>query len=46
MIELIKGEPPYVRMPPVKTLFNIATKDPPRVEIGSKMLQDFVNSCL
>ena len=46
MIEMIQSEPPYLRMAPVKALFNIAAKDPPSIEVGSKELQDFVKSCL
>ena len=46
MIEFINGEPPYIRLGPYKALFNIATKDPPRIQSGSNEMKDFVHSCL
>jgi len=31
-IELADGEPPYLRMPPLKVMYMIGSKDPPRLD--------------
>ena len=30
-MELAQGEPPYLRVPPLKAMFMITTNDPPRL---------------
>lgn len=30
-IELAEGEPPFLRMPPIKAMYEIVTRDPPTI---------------
>lgn len=46
-IELCEGEPPYLRLPHLKAMHNIVTKDPPILPNKfSKELCHFVDCCL
>jgi serine/threonine protein kinase len=48
LIELIEGEPPYLRLPALKAMYFISTKDAYRLnkqKYGDKMC-DFVERCL
>lgn len=45
-IELCEGEPPYLRMPHLKAMHNIVSKDPPVVKGVSEVLGSFINACL
>lgn len=49
MIELVEGEPPYIRENPMKALFYIASRPPPRLKNprrASPELMDFLERCL
>lgn len=49
MLELIEGEPPYLRENPMKALYYIASRPAPTLqhpERYSTQLRDFLNSCL
>lgn len=45
-IELCDGEPPYLRMPHLKAMHNIVSKDPPTLKGFSESLTHFVGCCL
>lgn len=45
-IELCEGEPPYLRMPHLKAMHNIVSKEPPIVKGNSEALTSFINACL
>ncbi len=45
-IELCDGEPPYLRMPHLKAMHNIVSKDPPVLHNYSETLAHFVGCCL
>ena len=48
-IELVRGEPPYASLHPMRVLFIIPKNPPPTLEIGpacSKRLASFVTACL
>ena len=48
MIEMAEGEPPYLRQDPLRALYLIATKGPPRLKGKgwSKNLKDFYEQTL
>lgn len=48
LIELIEGEPPYLRLPPLKAMYFISTKEPYRLnrQKYSDNMCDFVEKCL
>ena len=48
MIEMAEGEPPYLRQDPLRALYLIATKGPPRLKSKgwSKSLKDFYEHTL
>lgn len=41
-IELADGEPPHLRMPPLKAMYMIGSKDPPRLD-SSRWSKEFCN---
>jgi len=47
-IELALGEPPHLRIPPVKAMYTISSKPPPRLDpqIFSPDFCSFVEKCL
>ena len=47
-VELAEGEPPFLRMPPLKAMYFISTKDPHRLNKAkfSPTYCDFVEKCL
>ena len=45
-IELCDGEPPYLRMPHLKAMHNIVSKEPPTLKNYSELLIHFVGCCL
>jgi serine/threonine protein kinase len=47
-IELAEGEPPHLRMPPVKAMLMISSKDPPRLDNKkwSPEFCNFIEKCL
>ena len=45
-IELCNGEPPYLRLPPLRAMYKIASEEPPQVIGFSDKLADFVCNCL
>ncbi|CAD8195863.1 unnamed protein product [Paramecium octaurelia] len=46
-IELAQGEPPYLRVPPLKAMYSITANDPPRLPIKfSKQFQEFIEKVL
>ena len=48
MIEMAEGEPPYLRQDPLRALYLIATKGPPKLKSKSwtKNLRDFYDHTL
>ena len=45
--ELAEGEPPYLRLPPIKAMYEIVTKNSPMISNKySKKFQDFIAMCL
>lgn len=45
-IELVEGEPPFLRMKHQQAMQSIVSRDPPKLTKGSPELIDFVHSCL
>lgn len=47
-IELALGEPPHLRIPPVKAMYTISSKPPPRLdpESFSEPFCNFIERCL
>lgn len=49
-IEMAEGDPPYINEPPLKALFLIVTRDPPKLgssgKTFSKEFEDFTAKCL
>ena len=45
-MELVEGEPPYLRMKHQQAMMSIVNRDPPVLNRGSQELIDFVGSCL
>ena len=48
-LELAEGEPPYLREPPMRALFLISTKDPPKLRnrrLWSPEFNDFIMKSL
>jgi len=41
-IELAEGEPPHLRMPPLKAMYMISGKEPPRLD-STRWSKDFCN---
>lgn len=45
-MELVEGEPPYLRMKHQQAMMSIVNREPPTLNRGSQELIDFVGSCL
>jgi len=45
-IELCQGEPPYLRLQPLKAMYKIASEEPPQVSGFSPKLSNFISNCL
>jgi len=45
-LELCEGEPPYLRMPHIKAMHSIISKDPPILQGFSESLTHFISCCL
>ncbi len=45
-IELVEGEPPFLRTTHSLAMQNIVNRDPPQLTKGSDNLVNFVDSCL
>lgn len=45
-IELCNGEPPYLRLQPLRAMYKIASEEPPQVIGFSDKLTNFVSNCL
>jgi len=45
-IELVEGEPPYLRMKHQQAMQSIVNRDPPKLRSGSNEVISFVESCL
>lgn len=46
VLELCQGEPPYLRMQPIRAMYKIASEEPPVLRGFSTLLCDFVSCCL
>jgi len=47
-IELAEGEPPHLRMQPIKAMYLISSKEPPRLDASKYTPEfcDFIENCL